>query len=122
MNEFNYISEDEDLEHRRDAFAEYLKYLEVLHQSREIDLNTRSQEKIRQLEEYVDLQSRIDQIRRLMNEPREIFRQRYLEIERQRLQILAAEQQRLLDEAKVATPVISKGKNSAGKKKRRKKK
>ena len=78
-----------------------MKYLNDIRQSREDDQNHRSNEKIRQLEEYINLQGRIDQIRRVINEPREVFRQRFLEIERQRLQILAAEQQRLLEEEKL---------------------
>lgn len=108
----DFISEEEDLEHRRTRFNDYLNHLQNLQQSREQDLEQRSKEKLHQLEEYIELQSRIDQIRHSINEPREAYRQRFLEIERQRLQALAAEQQqqqqRLLDEAKAASVVTSK--------------
>jgi hypothetical protein len=112
-------------EHRRKNFNEYLKSLNIIRQYREDDYNHRSNEKIRQLEEYVDLQARIDQIRRSINEPREIFRQRFLEIERQRLQLLAIEQQRqrLIDEEKAqATAAMIESiekKTSKGKKKKK---
>jgi small-conductance mechanosensitive channel len=121
---------EEQFEHRRKSFNEYLKSLNVIRQYQEDDYNHRSNEKTRQLEEYVDLQARIDQIRRCINEPREAFRQRFLEIERQRLQILAAEQQqqqqqRLLEEEKAKAAAAAamvkpiKKKTSAGKKKKK---
>jgi hypothetical protein len=120
---------EEQFEHRRKSFDEYLKSLNVIRQYQEDDHNHRSNEKTRQLEEYVDLQARIDQIRRCINEPREAFRQRFLEIERQRLQILAAEQQqqqqRLLEEEKAKAAAAAamvkpiKKKTSAGKKKKK---
>jgi hypothetical protein len=52
------------------------------------------------LEQYIELQAKIDQTRRNMNEPREAFRQRFLEIERQRLQELAVQEQKLIDDGK----------------------
>ncbi len=120
---FDSFIEQEEFEHRQKNFNEYLKSLNIIRQYREDDYNHRSNEKIRQLEEYIDLQARIDQIRRSINEPREIFRQRFLEIERQRSQLLAVEQQRLLDEekAQAAAAMIMpiEKKTSKGKKKKK---
>ena len=119
----DFISEEEDLEHRRTRFDDYVKHLQDLQHSREQDLEHRSKEKLRQLEECVDLQSRIDQIRRSINEPREAIRQRFLQNERQRLQMLAAEQQqqqRLLDEAKAAVVTSKPTKTKTFKSKKKK--
>ena len=117
-------SEQEDLERRQHKFIEYLKYVNELRQYRDEDQKYRLKEKTRQLEEYVDLQGKLDQIRRFVNEPREVYRQRFLEIERKRLAELAAEQQRLLveEEARAAAAAAlakpTKKKTSAGKKKK----
>jgi len=116
--------ETEDLERRQENFQEYFKSLDAIRQYRNDEKTLRLNEKTRQLEEYVDLQDKINQIRRQVNEPREVYRQRFLEIERQRLAILAAEQQRLLEEeqAKAAAAAAlvkpKKKKGSAGKKKK----
>ena len=119
---FTSFTEHEQFKYRRNAFNEYLNSLDVIRQHREDDQNYRSNEKTRQLEEYVDLQGRIDQIRRCINEPREAFRQRFLEIERQRLELIAAEQQRLLEEERAKAAAMIKPiekKPSVGKKKKK---
>ena len=92
-----------------------------MRQNRTEDHSNRYKEKIRQLEEYVDLQAKIDQFRRTVNEPREAFRQRFLEVERKRLAELAAHEQELIAAAeKAKAPAAEKGKGkgkgSAGKK------
>lgn len=95
-------------------------YLEDIRLSRREDQNNRYKEKLRQLEDYVNLQAKVDQIRRSMNEPREAFRQRYLEAERLRLQELVTREQQLIDEEKARTEAAiksAKKKSSAGKKK-----
>ena len=112
------LFEQEDLRRRQAEFLEYSKYVEEIRLHREEDHNNRYKEKIRQLEEYVDLQAKIDQSRRTINEPREAFRQRFLEVERKRLAELAAQEQELIaaaEKAKAAAPP-AKGKGSAGKK------
>ena len=123
---FTPFTEHEQFKHRRNAFNEYLNSLDAIRQYRDDDQNYRSNEKTRQLEEYVDLQGRIDQIRRCINEPREVFRQRFLEIERRRLAIIAAEQQRLLEEEKAKAAAAAAAmikpiekKTSVGKKKKK---
>ncbi|CAF3557642.1 unnamed protein product [Rotaria sp. Silwood1] len=112
------LFEQEDLRRRQTEFLEYAKYAEEIRQYREEDHHNRYKEKIRQLEEYVDLQARIDQSRRTINEPREAFRQRFLEVERKRLAELAAQEQELIAAAEKAkaTAAPAKGKGSAGKK------
>ncbi|CAF5129870.1 unnamed protein product, partial [Rotaria sp. Silwood1] len=62
------LFEQEDLRRRQTEFLEYAKYAEEIRQYREEDHHNRYKEKIRQLEEYVDLQARIDQSRRTINE------------------------------------------------------
>ena len=102
------LTEHEQFEHRRNTFHEYLKSRNLIDQYREDDQHHRSHEKLRQLNECIDLQSRIDQIRGCINEPREAFRQRLLELEHQRLQLLAAEHQRLLEEEKAKAAAMIK--------------
>lgn len=112
------LFEQEDLKRRQAEFQDYAKYVEEFRQNREEDHHNRYKEKIRQLEEYVDLQAKIDQSRRAINEPREAFRQRFLEVERKRLAELAAQEQELIAAAEKAKAAAAptKGKGSAGKK------
>jgi hypothetical protein len=106
------------LQRRQNEFIEYSKSINEIHQNREEDQINRYQEKIRQLEEYINLQAKNDQTRRNMNEPREAFRQRFLEIERKRLQELAVREQKLIDNGKARASTGSiKKKTVAGKKK-----
>jgi hypothetical protein len=112
------LFEQEESNRRRTEFCEYAKYADEIRRNREEDHSNRYKEKIRQLEEYVDLQAKIDQSRRTINEPREAFRQRFLEIERKRLAELAAQEQELIAAAEKAKAAAApaKGKGSAGKK------
>ncbi|CAF1182417.1 unnamed protein product [Rotaria sordida] len=96
------LFEQEDIRRRHAEFLEYAKYADEIRQYREEDHHNRYKEKIRQLEEYVDLQAKIDQSRRTINEPREAFRQRFLEVERKRLAELAAQEQELIAAAEKA--------------------
>jgi vacuolar-type H+-ATPase catalytic subunit A/Vma1 len=116
------VFEQEDFERRKNSFSEYSKYINAIRQYREEDSDNRAKEKIHQLEEYINLQAKIDQIRRIFNEPREAFRQRFLEIERQRLEELAVQQQKLIEEEKAKAAAMIKPikkKTSAGKKKKK---
>lgn len=112
------LFEQEELRRRQAHFLQYAKYVDEIRQTREEEHSNRYKEKIRQLEEYVDLQAKIDQSRRTINEPREAFRQRFLEIERKRLAELAAQEQELIAAAEKAKAAAAptKGKGSAGKK------
>jgi hypothetical protein len=112
------LFEQEELRRRQMEFLEYAKHAEEIRHDREEDHNNRYKEKIRQLEEYIDLQAKIDQSRRTINEPREAFRQRFLEVERKRLAELAAQEQELIAAAEKAKAAAApaKGKGSAGKK------
>ena len=110
------LFEQEELRRRQAEFLEYAKYADEIRQFRTEDQNNRYKEKIRQLEEYVDLQGKIDQFRRTVNEPREAFRQRFLEVERKRLAELAAKEQELIAAAeKNKPPPTDKGKKGKGK-------
>ncbi|CAF2133241.1 unnamed protein product [Rotaria magnacalcarata] len=102
------LFEKEDLQIRQNNFTEYSKHMDEIRQSRQVDQSNRYKEKIRQLEDYVDLQAKTDHIRRTMNEPREAFRQRFLEIEQTRLQELAAREQQLIDEEKALVAAMAK--------------
>lgn len=112
------LFEQEEMRRRQAEFAQYKKYADDIRHYREEDHNNRYKEKIRQLEEYVDLQAKIDQSRRTINEPREAFRQRFLDVERKRLAELAAQEQELIAAAEKAKAAAgpAKGKGSAGKK------
>jgi hypothetical protein len=115
------LFEQEELRRRQTEFLEYAKYTDEIRHNRTEDHSNRYKEKIRQLEEYVDLQAKIDQFRRTVNEPREAFRQRFLEVERKRLAELAAQEQELIAAAERAKAPVAekgkgKGKGSAGKK------
>ena len=112
------LFEQEDFQRRQNDFHQYSKYINKMYQDREDDQNNRYKEKIRQLEEYVDLQAKIDQSRRNINEPREAFRQRFLEVERKRLAELAAQEQELIAAAEKAKAAAAptKGRASALKK------
>lgn len=115
------LFEQEETRRRQAEFLEYAKFNDEMRQVRTEDQSNRYKEKIRQLEEYVDLQAKIDQFRRTVNEPREAFRQRFLEVERRRLAELAAKEQELIaaaaEKAKAAAAEKGKGKKgSAGKK------
>ena len=114
----NPLFEQEELDRRKAEFREYTKCADDIRHYREEDQNNRYKEKIRQLEEYVDLQAKIDQSRRTISEPREAFRQRFLEIERKRLAELAAQEQELAAAAeKAKLPAApAKGKGPDGKK------
>ena len=82
-------------------FTTYFKHTDKIHQNRQEDCCIRHNEKIHQLEEYVDLQAKVDQVRQVFYQSREVVRRRCLEIERQRLQELVAQQQKLMDKEKV---------------------
>ena len=112
------LFEQEELRRRQIEFAEYGKYADGIRHYRDEDHSNRYKEKIRQLEEYVDLQAKIDQSRRNINEPREAFRQRFLEVERKRLAELAAQEQELIAAAEKAKAAAApaKGRGSAMKK------
>ena len=112
------LFEQEELRRRQASFLQYAKHNEEIRQTREEDHSNRYKEKIRQLEEYINLRARIDQSRRTINEPREAFRQCFLEIERKRLAELAAQEQELIAAAEKAKAAAAptKGKGSAGKK------
>lgn len=90
-------------------------------QKRQEDFHNRYEEKIRQLTECLALQAKVDEARRTMYEPREAFRQRYLEVERKRLAELAAQEQKLIDEERAKAPkkkLSGKKQLSSGKKKK----
>ncbi|CAF0817974.1 unnamed protein product, partial [Didymodactylos carnosus] len=118
----SHFFEQEELRRRQQEFQLYAQFAEELHNVREEDNTNRYKEKIRQLEEYVDLQAKIDTSRKQINEPREAFRQRFLEAERLRLAELAAQEAALAAQAAEKKDVKGAkkgGKGSAGKGKKK---
>ena len=107
------IFEQEEFERRQIQFMNFAEFNDGLREKRREDLQNRYEEKLRQLSECIELQGKVDETRRSMFEPREAFRQRFLEIERKRLAALAAEEQKLLDQT--MKPVGNK-RNPSGKK------
>ncbi len=85
------LFEQEDFERRQNMVIEYSKYMDEIRLNREDDYNHRYKEKIRQLEEYIDLQAKTDQTRRIVNESHEAFRQRFFELAQKRRQELIKE-------------------------------
>ncbi|CAF1269415.1 unnamed protein product [Adineta ricciae] len=103
--------EQEDIERRQKSFLDFTKRINDIRLEQKIDQNNRHKEKLRQLEEYIDLQTKIDQARQAVDASREAFRQRFLENERKRLEEITLQEQKF----------ISKGKaiNAAGTKKKK---
>ena len=100
----------------------FAEFNDRLKEKRREDFQNRFDEKVRQLTECVEFQGKINEIRRSMFEPREAFRQRFIEIERKRRAELAAEEQRLIDEGKAkadAMKNIGNKRNPSGKKKKK---
>lgn len=110
------LFEQEELRRRQAEFAEFGKYVDEIRHYRDDQHNNRYKENIRQLEEYVELQAKIDQSRRAINEPREDFRQRFLEVESKRLAEFTAQEQEFIAAAEKtkAAAAPAKGKGSAG--------
>ncbi|UJR16262.1 hypothetical protein I4U23_003169 [Adineta vaga] len=97
---FDTLFEQEDMKRRQKSFMEYSKRLNDIRVEQKDDKKTRYKEKLRQLEEYLDLQAKIDQTRRTTDEAREAFRQRFLEKERKRLEELTLQEQKLTIKSK----------------------
>ena len=115
------LFEQEEFEERQGKFMEFAQFNDQLKQKREEDYYNRYEEKIRQLSEYIDLQGKINDTRRSMYEPREAFRQRYIEVERKRLTELAAQEKKLIDEEKAKaelTKQTTKKRSTSGKKRK----
>lgn len=115
---FDSIFEQEEFERRQIEFMNFAEFNDRLKEKRREDFQNRFEEKVRQLTECVEFQGKINEIRRSMFEPREAFRQRFIEIERKRLAELAAEQQRLIDEEKAMKNIGNK-RNPSGKRKKK---
>jgi len=88
---YDSLFEQEDFERRQNMVIEHSKYMDEIRLNREDDYNHRYKEKLRQLEEYIDLQAKTDQTRRIFNKSHEAFRQRFFELEQKRRQELIKE-------------------------------
>lgn len=116
----NPLFEQEELQRRQSDFIEYSNKLAEIHLDRQADHDCRHTEKIRQLQEYTDLQDKIEDMRRIMNDSRDLYRQRLLENERLRLQALAEQEKKLSNiekETRRSTAKQTKKKKSIKKKK-----
>ncbi|CAF0738248.1 unnamed protein product [Adineta steineri] len=95
--------EQKNFERRQNLFSEYSKSINEIRLNREDDQNNRHNEKLRQIEEYSNLQAKIDQTRRTMNESHEAFRQRFLELEQKRIQQITEKEENLIKPKAVIT-------------------
>lgn len=104
---------------RKREIQNFLEFKSDLSRFREEEKKFRVHQKMRQLEEYEALQLRLDESRKLVNEPREAFRQIFLDAERKRLDELA-KQEALLATTQQKPDPKDKKKGSAGGKKGKK--
>ncbi|XP_041351984.1 androglobin-like isoform X2 [Gigantopelta aegis] len=108
-----YLDEEEmqrRLEERQREIHNYKQFRESVERWRVEDKQNRNITKIRQLDKCEELQAALDALRDSINEPREAFRQKYLEAERLRLEELAAQMAALKAEQDAKSP---KGRKSA---------
>ncbi|XP_071801000.1 androglobin-like isoform X5 [Asterias amurensis] len=75
---------------KQDEVRRYKAFRESVLDAREEDKKDRNQTKERQLQQCIDLQTSLDERRATINEPREAFRQKFLEAEKKRLEEIAA--------------------------------
>ncbi|KAL8581512.1 hypothetical protein ACOMHN_042905 [Nucella lapillus] len=108
------------LDQRQQQIAQYKEFRQQVDTWRAQDRAARNHTKIKQLDDAQALQTKLDLTREAINVPREVFRQRYLDAERQRHEELAmqeaamkAEQEAKSDKGRKS----AKGKNSGKKKK-----
>jgi hypothetical protein len=108
--------QEEQTKMRKAEFENYLKFKDTLIKFREEERKYRLQQKLKQVEECESLQSKLDQSRKEVFEPREAFRQIFLEAERKRLEDMASQEANMA--AQLKTDGKDKKKGSAGKKKK----
>ncbi len=108
--------QEEQSKMRKAEFENYLKFKDTLIKFREEERKYRLQQKLKQVEECETLQSKLDQCRKEVFEPREAFRQIFLEAERKRLEDMASQEANLA--AQLQKDGKDKKKGSAGKKKK----
>ncbi|XP_070569023.1 androglobin-like isoform X9 [Ptychodera flava] len=121
------LLDEEEMRREQDeqqrTIQEYRLFREEVLESREEDRKRRNAAKERQIEDCEKLQATLDMARAKINEPREAFRQKFLEAERKRLEEIAAQEAALKAEQEKSSPSpkgrkSAKGKKSAGKKKK----
>ncbi|CAF0778069.1 unnamed protein product [Brachionus calyciflorus] len=114
LKDENFEKEQDNL--RKKEFESFVSFKEQMNKFREEERKYRLQQKIKQIEECEILQSKLDAARMEVYEPREAFRQVFLDAERKRLEDMANQEAILASQQKVDT----KKKGSAGKAKKKK--
>ncbi|XP_052808177.1 androglobin-like isoform X3 [Mya arenaria] len=113
-----YLDEEEmqrKLVEQQQQIAEYKTFRQSVEEWRKQDRELRNNTKEKQILECEELQAMLDDARKSVNEPREAFRQRYLEAERKRLEEIEAAEAKLRADAEVKSPKGKKG-SAKGKK------
>ncbi|RNA11154.1 androglobin-like isoform X13, partial [Brachionus plicatilis] len=95
--------EKEQAQMRKIEFDKFSSFKEQMNKFREEERKYRFQQKIKQIEECEVLQSKLDAARMEIMEPREAFRQIFLEAERKRLEEMANQEAVLASQQKVDT-------------------
>lgn len=91
-------------------FEEFNEYVKRLKKQRLIDRDFCHEEKIRQLMECINLQSKIDQHRLVIDENREAIRRRFFEAEKQRRVQFSLQEKVSIEDEKVKAKTKSKTK------------
>ena len=95
---------------RRAQLKDFIDYKSEITKFREEERKYRLHQKLKQIEEYESLQVKLDESRKQVYEPREAFRQIFLDAERKRLEELARQESLLV--AQKPDPKEKKGKAS----------
>jgi len=105
---------------RKQEISEFMQFKDQMVKFREEEKKYRLYQKLKQIEECERLQSRLDRARREFIEPREAFRNVFLDAERKRLEENTAQELALASQAKMSDGKDKAKKGSAGKDKKKK--
>ncbi|XP_022081747.1 androglobin-like [Acanthaster planci] len=97
---------------KQEEVRRYRAFRDAVMEAREEDKRDRNQTKERQLQKCIELQTSLDERRLQINEPREAFRQKFLEAERKRLEEIAAAEAALKAEQERKRSPSPKGRKS----------
>ncbi|KAL4233261.1 hypothetical protein ACF0H5_007945 [Mactra antiquata] len=113
-----YLDEEElqrKFQEQQQQIAEYKTFRQQVEDWRKKDKELRNMTKEKQIEECEELQAMLDAARESVNQPREAFRQKYLEAERKKLEELEAKEAAQKAETEAKSPKGKKG-SAKGKK------
>ncbi|KAJ8026646.1 Androglobin [Holothuria leucospilota] len=107
---------ERQMKKKQEIIQQYKVFREQVLNAREEDKRERTLTKEKQLQECIELQTSLDERRNLLNQPREAFRQTFLEAERKRLEEIAAAEAALKAEQAKRSPSPKGRKSPKGKK------